>query len=219
MSIQLYTQEQIVNHVENASPTKFMYSFSRAERFPSIKRTGKSDTFYTLPSMRMNRTTGFGYGHKSDFTRNKNNRTEFISIKRDFDVGNQRGLKYSFGLGRDSFTKAYCPGYKNIDSSIPGPGKYNIMKKLGDDAPKFSLYGKCGDRGWTNKNMKTPAPGTYKPVIRINSEGKYPLSTVSNIKTPNFGLSHSSRFGYYKSKLNYYYIILYSFLYFYYINR
>lgn len=34
MSVELYTQEQIVHHVENASPTKFMYSFSRAERFP-----------------------------------------------------------------------------------------------------------------------------------------------------------------------------------------
>ena len=49
MTEQLYTQEQIVNHVENASPTKFMYSFSKAERSPPINRTGKSDTFYNLP--------------------------------------------------------------------------------------------------------------------------------------------------------------------------
>jgi hypothetical protein len=69
MSIQLYTQEQIVNHVENASPTKFMYSFARAERFPPLKRSGKSDKFYTLPSVRMNRTTGFGYGTRYDFTK------------------------------------------------------------------------------------------------------------------------------------------------------
>ena len=77
MTIQLYSQEQIVNHAENASPTKFMYSFSRAERFPLTKRTGKSDTFYILPSMRMKRTAGFGYGQKSDFTKNKNSITEF----------------------------------------------------------------------------------------------------------------------------------------------
>ena len=113
MSIQLYSQEQIVNHLENASPTKFMYSFSKAERFPPLKRTGKSDTFYTLPSVRMNRTAGFGFGNKSDFTKSTNIRTEFVNVKRDFDIGNQRGLKYSFGLGRDSFKKAYCPGYKN----------------------------------------------------------------------------------------------------------
>ena len=200
MSIQLYTQEQIVNHLENASPTKFMYSFSKAERFPTIKRTGKSDTFYTLPSTRMNRTTAFGYGHKSDFTKNKNNTTEFVSIKRDFDKGNQRGLKYSFGLGRDSFTKAYCPGYKNIDKNVPGPGKYNVIKELGADAPKYSLHAKCGERGWTNQHMRNPAPGTYQPIIRINSEGRYPLSTISNIKVSNFGLSHSDRWNYYKGK-------------------
>ena len=204
MSIQLYTQEQIVNHVENASPTKFMYSFSRAERFPSIKRTGKTDTFYTLPSMRMNRTAGFGYGQKSDFTKNKNNRTEFISIKRDFDPGNLRGYKFSFGLGRDSFTKAYCPGYKNVDKNIPGPGKYNVIKDLGADSPKYTLHGICGERGWTNKYMNNPAPGTYSPVVKINPSGKYPLSTISNIKSSNFGLSQSNRWNYYKSKLFYF---------------
>ena len=167
MSVELYTQEQIVHHVENASPTKFMYSFSRAERFPKINRKGKSDTFYTLPSMRMNRTAGFGYGHKSDFTKNKNSRTEFVSIKRDFDEGNQRGFKYSFGLGRDSFTKAYCPGYKNIDKSVPGPAKYNVIKELGSDAPKYSMHSICGERGWTNRFMNNPAPGTYQPVVKI----------------------------------------------------
>ena len=205
MSIQLYSQEQIVNHVENASPTKFMYSFSRAERFPSIKRTGKSDTFYTLPSMRMNRTAGFGYGQKSDFTKNKNSRTEFISIKRDFDKGNLRGFKYSFGLGRDSFAKAYCPGYKNIDKNIPGPGKYNVIKELGADAPKYTLHELCGERGWTNKKMNNPAPGTYSPVVKINPNGKYPLSTISNIKSYNFGLSQTDRWNHYKSKFFYSY--------------
>ena len=212
MSVQLYTQEQIVNHVENSSPTKFMYSFSRAERFPSIKRTGKSDTFYTLPSMRMNRTAGFGYGLKSDFTKNKNSRTEFISIKRDFDKGNQRGFKFSFGLGRDSFGKAYCPGYKNIDKNIPGPGKYNVIKELGADAPKYTLHGLCGERGWINKNMNNPAPGTYSPVVKINPNGKYPVSTISNIKSSNFGLSQTDRWSYYKSKSFYFNIIIFIFL-------
>ena len=202
MSIQLYTQEQIVNHVENASPTKFMYSFSRAERFPPLKRTGKSDTFYNLPSMRMTRTAGIGYGTKSDFTINKNRKTEFISIKRDFDEGNHRGLKYSFGLGRDSFLKAYCPGYKNIDKNVPGPGKYNVIRELGADAPKYSLHTICGDRGWINKYMNNPAPGTYSPVVRINSEGKYPVSSISNIQCHNFGLSQSNRWSQYKRKKN-----------------
>ena len=212
MSVELYTQEQIVHHVENASPTKFMYSFSRAERFPKINRKGKSDTFYTLPSMRMNRTAGFGYGHKSDFTKNKNSRTEFVSIKRDFDEGNQRGLKYSFGLGRDSFTKAYCPGYKNIDKSVPGPAKYNVIKELGSDSPKYSMHSICGERGWINRFMNNPAPGTYQPVVRINSEGRYPVSNIANVKSSNWGLSRTDRWSHYKSK---FYLFLMYIFYFY----
>ena len=200
MSIQLYTQEQIVNHVENASPTKFMYSFSRAERFPPLKRSGKSDKFYTLPSTRMNRTAGFGYGKKYDFTKSTNIRTEFVNFKRDFDIGNQRGLKYSFGLGRDAFRKAFCPGYQNEDKNIPGPAKYKVTKELGADAPKYSMHARCGEGGWTNKKMMTPAPGTYQPVVKINDKGKYPVSNISNIKVYNFGLSRSNRWSTYKSK-------------------
>ena len=200
MSIQLYTQEQIVNHVENSSPTKFMYSFPRAERFPPLKRSGKSDKFYTLPSVRMNRTAGFGYGTKYDFTKSTNIRTEFVNFKRDFDLGNQRGLKYSFGLGRDAYRKAYCPGYKNDDKNIPGPGKYTVRKELGSDAPKYSMHAICGERGFGGKKSNTPAPGTYQPVVKINDKGKYPVSNISNIKVSDFGLSHTNRFNYYKGK-------------------
>ena len=200
MSYQLYTQEQIVHHVENTSPTKFMYSFSRAERFPPLKRTGKSDRFYTLPSVRMNRTAGFGFGKKSDFTKRSNSHTEFVHIKRDFDEGNQRGVKYSFGLGRDYFTKQIVPGYRNIDKNVPGPGLYTVRKDFGSDALKFSMYEICGKRGWTNKNMNNPAPGTYKPVVEINPKGKYPVSNISNMLVSNFGLSNTNRWSNYKSK-------------------
>ena len=200
MSYQLYTQEQIVHHVENTSPTKFMYSFGRAERFPPLKRTGKSDRFYTLPSVRMNRTAGFGFGKKSDFTKRSNSHTEFVHIKRDFDEGNQRGVKYSFGLGRDYFTKQIVPGYRNIDKNVPGPGLYKVRKDFGSDALKFSMYEICGTRGWTNKNMNNPAPGTYKPVVEINPKGKYPVGNISNMLVSNFGLSNTNRWSNYKSK-------------------
>ena len=200
MSYQLYTQEQIVHHVENASPTKFMYSFGRAERFPPLKRSGKSDRFYTLPSVRMNRTAGFGFGKKSDFTKRSNSHTEFVKIKRDFDEGNQRGLKYSFGLGRDYFEKQVVPGFRNIDKNVPGPGIYKVRKDFGSDALKFSMYELCGKGGWTNKYMNNPAPGTYKPVVEINPKGKYPVSNISNMKVSDFGISHTNRWSYYKGK-------------------
>ena len=198
MTEELYTQEQIVHHVENASPTKFMYSFSKAPRFPSIDKKGKCDSFYNLPSCKMHRTCGIGFGTKSDFTKKNYRGTEFISIKRDFDEGNQRGLKYSFGLSRDKFTKQVCPGYSNLDKNVPGPAKYNVLKTTGSEMPYYTLHINCGDLGWINKYMNNPGPGTYQPVVRINSEGKYPVSSISNIKANNFGISKSDRWKGYK---------------------
>ena len=198
MTEQLYTQEQIVHHVENASPTKFMYSFSKAPRFPAIDKKGKCDTFYNLPSCKMNRTCGMGFGNKSDFTKKNYRGTEFISIKRDFDEGNQRGLKYSFGLGREKFAKQVCPGFSNIDKNVPGPAKYNVLKTTGSEMPYYTLHINCGDLGWTNKFMNNPGPGSYQPVVRINSEGKYPVSQISNIKANNFGLSKNNRWKSYR---------------------
>ena len=200
MSVQLYTQEQIVHHVENASPTKFMYTFNKTPRFPEIDKRGKSDTFYNMPSSIMNRTAGIGFGKKSDFTKNNYRGTEFISIKRDFDKGNQRGLKYTFGLARDKFERQVVPGYKNFDKNVPGPAKYNVIKTIGNNSPYYTLHIICGETQWINRHMKNPGPGTYSPVVRINSEGKYPVSQISNIKANNFGLDKSDRWKCYKRK-------------------
>lgn len=198
MSVQLYTQEQIVHHVENASPTKFMYSFGKAPRFKPINKKGKCDTFYELPSCKMSRTCSMGFGIKSDFTKDNYRGTEYISIKRDFDKGNQRGLKYSFGLSRDKFAKQVCPGYANLDKNVPGPAKYNVIKTTGSESPYYTLHIKCGYDKWVNRKMNNPGPGTYEPVVRINSEGKYPLSKISNIKANNFGIAKEDRWRGYK---------------------
>lgn len=202
MSIELFTQEQIVNHVENSSPTKFMYSFGRAERFPKLKRSGKSDTFYNLPSTKMRRTASFGFGTRSDFTKNRKN-TEFISIRRDFDKGNQRGLKFSFGIGRDYYKKTVCPGCTIIDKNIPGPGKYNVVGELGADSVKYSMHPKLEYGGWVTKSKNMPSPGDYHPVIQINPEGKYPSSLVENIRRFDFGISNTSRWNNFRSKKYY----------------
>jgi len=50
MSVRLYTQEEIVNHLENSSLSKYMYSFGKAKRFRTIDKKGKSDELYILPS-------------------------------------------------------------------------------------------------------------------------------------------------------------------------
>jgi len=198
MSIEAYSREKIVNHLGNHSPTKFMYSFSKAPRFPPLKRSGKSDMFYNLPSTKMKRTTSLGFGHKLDFTKNSGG-AEFISIKRDYDKGNQPGLKFSFGLSREKFRKAFCPGYRIIDKDIPGPGKYNVSKELGEDSPRYTMHEKLKSNSFINKVMNNPGPGEYSPMVSINTKGKYPISRISNIKSLNFGLDKTKRFFYKKN--------------------
>ena len=92
MPYELYSQEKIVNHQENHSPTKFMYSFGHAKRFPPLDRRGFSDSLYNFPSFGSGKKIGIGYGQKTDFTR-KSLITEIVGIKRDFDAdSNHRGL-------------------------------------------------------------------------------------------------------------------------------
>lgn len=203
MTEQLYSQEQIVHHLENGSPTKFMWSFSKSPRFPKQDRRGYSDTIYDFPSFGKTRKAGMGYGNKSDFTKSSFV-TELAGEKRDFDPGTKpRGFQFSFGLGRDSFKKAYCPGYKNLDMNVPGPGKYNYLKTTGSDSPAYTLHAICGERGWTNRHMDNPGPGAYAPVVKINDKGRYPISRISNVKSFNFGLDHVDRFKGYKRKFIY----------------
>ena len=208
MLVQLYSPEQIVNHIENNSPTKFMYTFNKARRFPKIDKNGKTDSIYNIPSSQDRRETAFGYGKKSDFTKDFYRGTEFISIKRDFDKGNEPGVKYTFGLPRNKFEKQVVPGYKNFDKFVPGPGIYNVIKKTGSESPYYSLHTICGETQWINRHMKNPGPGEYSTVVRINSAGKYPVSQISNIKANNFGLDKTDRWKRYKGKSIYLLILL-----------
>lgn len=193
------SQEKVVNHLDNISPTNIKFSFSKAPRFPILKRMGKSDNYYNLPSMISKRGTSFGYGNKYDFTKNKSG-SEFISIKRYCDKGNQPGLKYSFGLARDKFRKVFCPGFKMIDKDIPGPGKYNLFRKPGEDSPHYSMYEKCNSKSYISR-FSSPGPGEYTPLLSINPNGQYPISKISNIKSTHFGIGKSKRFIYKNNKV------------------
>ena len=178
---ELYTQQRIVNHLENSSPTKFMYSFSRAQRFPSVDRRGYSDAFYVFPGIGQGQKVGIGYGTKYDFTKSRV-RTEIIGIKRDFDVGSKpRGFSYSFGESRSKFGKVCTPGNKIIDKSVLRP--------------------KCGGESTLNKTMRYPGPGAYEPVVKINPKGRYPISRCPNTRGRNFGIDGIQRFSNFRCKI------------------
>ena len=173
---ELYTQQRIVNHLENSSPTKFMYSFSRAQRFPSVDRRGYSDAFYVFPGIGQGQKVGIGYGTKYDFTKSRV-RTEIIGIKRDFDVGSKpRGFSYSFGESRSKFGKVCTPGNKIIDKSV-------------------------GGESTLNKTMRYPGPGAYEPVVKINPKGRYPISRCPNTRGRNFGIDGIQRFSNFRCKI------------------
>ena len=188
-----YNQLSIVHHLLNNSPSKYMFSFSKTPRFFKIKQDEGIDKFYNLPSTLTKRSTAMGFGNRLSFT-SKNSDTEFISIKRYFDKNYQPGCKFSFGVSRDKFSKVYYPGLKLNDTSIPGPGKYNVRKGPGLNSPKFTMRQKLGKV--INTRPLSPGPGQYSPVININSEGKYPLSKISNVHTINFGNNRTRRFFY-----------------------
>ena len=188
-----YNQLSIVHHLLNNSPSKYMFSFSKTPRFFKIKQDEGIDKFYNLPSTLTKRSTAMGFGNRLSFTA-KNSDTEFISIKRYFDKNYQPGYKFSFGVSRDKFSKVYYPGLKLNDTSIPGPGKYNVRKGPGLNSPKFTMRQKLGKV--INTRPLSPGPGQYSPVININSEGKYPLSKISNVHTINFGNNRTRRFFY-----------------------
>ena len=200
MLVPLYSQEEIVSHVENTSPSKFMYSFSKSNRFMKIDKNGKTDKMYNLPSTRMTRKAGIGYGKKYDFTKQLERGTEFISIKRSYDLKNFPGIKYSFGLGRDKFKKQVVPGYRNIDMNVPGPAKYNVLKTIGSDAPKYTFRKLCGETFWVNRHMNNPSPAAYGFQPYVNKKGKFINSKVCNIKGAAFSKDHSNRWSQYNRK-------------------
>ena len=182
--------EPICNSPLNHSKSKYMYSFSKAQRFPKIERSyGTGNIFYNLPSTRMKRSTSIGYGTKYDFTRDaKSKSSVFYDYKSDFDPKNPNGPRFSFGLGREHM-------YKSLDFSGPGPAKYNIRKPFGKDAIKYSMRIKLY-RSASQDNFGSPGPGAYSAVTKINPNGTYIVSKNENVHPVEFSKDKSVRFNY-----------------------
>jgi hypothetical protein len=67
-------------------------------------------------------------------------------------------------------------------------------------SPAYTLRSKCGDDSWNNKLMDNPGPGAYNSVVKINVNGKYPMSRIQNVKSRNFGIDRIDRFSNYRCK-------------------
>ena len=59
-----------------------------------------------------------------------------------FDKGSPRVKAYSFGLSREHFRKVYIPENPQIDPSVPGPGRYQIPSRIGQEGQYVSIKGR-----------------------------------------------------------------------------
>jgi hypothetical protein len=109
---------------------------------------------------------------------------------------------YSFGnsASRDAYDKVYTPGDQPSPrgrdmKDMPGPGEYKYKNmNVGVDARKFSFLKRTKNVYEPENIMKkgnVPGPGSYAPVIEINSIGKYHLSTTPNSRAANWSPSRN----------------------------
>ena len=197
MSVIVASGEAISKSPINTSKSKMMYSFSKSSRFPKQDRRGYADALYLLPEIKSKRSTTFGLGNKYDFTRTqKGINTQFYSNGSDFDKDHPHSPCFTFGVGRDKYSKVYYETNKIIDMNVPGPGNYNYLKPFGWDAAKFSMKGRSFEAKSTRNKDMSPGPGNYRNVYAINEKGKYPISNVENIRSFNFVNDKMKRFNY-----------------------
>ena len=205
MSVIVKCGSEICKANTNTSTAKFQYTIPKAARFPEPKRdpakTGKYQ-FYSLPSTLSKRFTRFGYGTKSDFTRgDKNYVPKLYQTGTDFDPKNPHGPKYSFPNGREKYGKVYLESTKPFDKNVPGPAKYNVLKRFGSDAPHVSFKGKYDNVETRKKKLEAEEESKRDPkdikltsvTIQIRPSGKYSVSQIPNVNSLKFDKDKSRR--------------------------
>ena len=197
MSLIVATGDPISHHLLNHSKSKQLYTFSKAARFPEIKRSASSATFlYNIPNKMSQRKTFIGYGNKSDFTKFKDTNAPFYQVKRMFETKDDGVPKYSFGLGRSYFQKVVVGNEISSPESIsPGPAQYNYLKPFGNFSPRYTMPKNkvlFAGEGYVD----SPGPAKYVNNLNINTKGIYTLSKFKNTPVNGWSLSRTPRFKY-----------------------
>jgi hypothetical protein len=171
-----------------------MYSFPKANRFPSMKIAATSNTFYyTLPDVKSKRAASLGYGKKYDFTKSKKDiKSGFYNLGTDFDAKKPHSPAFTFGISRGYYNKVYLETAKMFDKDVPGPGKYDFLKPFGGESSKYSMLGKHNPK-YLSAKSKFPGPGEYPPIA-LKPDGRYILSGFKNTVNIVWGHSKALRF-------------------------
>lgn len=192
MSVITASGEVISKSPLNNSSAKFMYSFPKDKRFRVPKE--REANCYTLPDVKSQRSTTFGYGTKFDFTKQFGGKTApYYNIPTLFDSKANQAPAFTFGISRSYYDKVFIESAKMFDKNVPGPGKYNYLKRFGHEAPQFSIGARCHSQKNLASHVKNPGPGHYKNYS-INGLGKYCLSDVKNITGIIWSHSKEKRF-------------------------
>ena len=88
---------------------------------------------YDLPSMKMTRSAGMGFGRREIFGSKSKLTREFIACIDESPSPTNYNLKsefnsipatkaYSFGIAREAYSKVYIKEHPNRDPNVPGPG-------------------------------------------------------------------------------------------------
>jgi len=151
MSVIVVNKTKISASQINDCCSKMMYSFPRAERFPSMKNIiersrSKSDACYYSSYFTSNKGKySFGKQKRQLFPKyklgpspNKYNLNDHLSSFRR----NKSSNSFSFGLSWESFRKNGNIPIEFTDYSIPGPGSYQFKTFFGFSGQKYSLKGR-----------------------------------------------------------------------------
>ena len=146
------------------------WSHSRTRRFPEIKRTENSE-YLTLPSMLSQRSTGIGFGQRSQPHNAYGMESPPPGTYNLPFVSNTRGTKFSKATTMNDRTRYITPG----------PGTYESGRPFEKYSPKITLKSRIK----INLKCESPPPGTYSPEFK--------LTHYTGFQNISFGIGERSR--------------------------
>ena len=196
MSVIVASGESISKNILNHSLSKQMYSFPKAQRFQSLKKSSSATFLYNIPSMMSTRKTFIGYGKKYDFTKEKKPNAPYYNVARIFETPHPTAPKYTFGIARDYYNKVVVNNEVSTPQKLsPGPARYYYLKPFGSEAPKYTMNKRYPLKALQGR-VNSPGPARYTNNLNINCEGRYTLSRFTNTPRAGWSLSKVQRFKY-----------------------
>lgn len=193
MSVLVSTCLEINKSCTNSSTAKQLYTFPKSDRFDKLPNLTSNIIPGDIKEMKSKyRGASLGYGKRPDFFEKsvKNKCDKFYAYRSEFDLKGKKTGNPSYSFGKKyNYDKLYDENIKfNYKPDQPGPGAYST--KYLERSPKFSFGGRNFNYP---KKTDFPGSGAYD-TEKMNNQGKYILSKISNINQVSFGSSKSPRF-------------------------